>query len=256
MSGDRIYLYAPRDCPELITWKHRTRSAYEDAIQSVTPETFQLDRSVKIDNSRQGWMIPGFTGRGINLDHPDLARPRFSEVWSLADTQFSIQPLARVALASLAVETAVLCSPPAALEFVLCDTVPGFVPMLHAEAVGYPALPAVFSIADPMLGVGEIGRLISERRSSEWSIVGHVTRQRRAKRPTEELNALVKFVDKRRPDPGRSTRNMQWDALLDEWLKAKGYPYPDTAAIRKAYSRAVKTREQKGLRPRKGGETQ
>ena len=215
------------------------------------------------EQERVGDRIPLYLGRrrvdaylGENLHayaKTDIYRGSVLELAREADLQFRRQPLGRVALAALAAERLLLCGPQEAVELVLCDTAPAFRPIRVSPAFfGYPTLPEVIEVADQWLAAEDIAKLIVDARG-ELGV--QITAQRRRKSTSESVDNLIRLVDELRPVSGRSDKNYTWQEVHREAL-AEGFPYDTWEATKQAYTRAVRTREAKGLRPKKGGETQ
>jgi hypothetical protein len=208
--------------------------------------------------------VDAYTGEGVataqQLARVNLMRASLTELRDLADTQFKMQPLARVAIAAMAVERLTLCEPEEATLVVLAGVDVRFRALrMGTLHLGYPPQPATFAVADAWMTAEQIGALIAEYRDREGSLGGEIAKRKRVKRVQKPLDYLIEFVDERRPVLGRSTENMTWAEIEKEWLKLAPAEMRECVAIdlKKAYWRAVHLREDKGLRPkphREGGE--
>jgi len=256
MDGDRFVLHAPASA---------ALSALMDDIQRH-PESLGLARNASIGVSRHqaAIRVDGYTGSRHPLDHFDVARCghglAFRDFTRDALRRPGMQPLARLALASLVVERLTICEPAEAALFLLADSEPPFraisADVMFSWGDNSPSTPAVFTVADPWMTAEQVGALIASTR--DRNPVGEmVAGAKRLRRPEPALDYLIDFVDERRPVKGKSSDNMTWDLVTADWNRLAPTDYRERVSpnLRRAYSDAVKLRVEKGLLTAKGGES-
>lgn len=257
LDGDRFVLHVPTSI---------ALSALMHDIQRH-PESLGLTRNASIGVSKHhaAIRVDGYTGARHPLDRFDVARCgyglAFRDLTRNAIQRPGIQPLARLALASLVVERLTICEPTEAALFLLTDCEPRFraisADVMFSWGDDSPSTPAVFTVADPWMTAEQVGALIASTR--DRNPVGEmVAGAKRLRRPEPALDYLIDFVDERRPVKGKSSDNMTWDLVTADWNRLAPPDYRERVSpnLRRAYSDAVKLRVEKGLLPVRGGETQ
>lgn len=255
LDGDRFSMYVPAST---------ALSELMDGIQHH-PELLGLMRNTSVGRSKHepGTVrVDGYTGSRHPLDHFDVARAgrglAFRDFTRDAVQRPHMQPLARLALASLIVERLTMCAPAEASLFLLADVEPPFRPITADVMFSWgdtsPSTPAVFTVADPWTTAEQVGALIASTRDK--TPVGEmVASAKRLRRPDPALDYLIDFVDERRPVKGKSSQNMTWAEVTAEWDRTAPAEYRDRVSknLRRAYSDAVALRVEKGLLQAKGG---
>lgn len=258
MKGDRFVLHLPHtDALGRVLSETRHR-----------PELLGLDVNASFGISAAGtqaaFWVDGYTGMRHPLDRFDVARygvgTAFRDFTRDVMRRPAMQPLARLALASLIVERLTMCYPAEAACFLLTGEAPPFEPIkadvMFSWGDNSPSVPAVFVVADPWMTAEQVASLIAATRDD--NPVGEMVRHdKRLRRPDPALDYLIAFADKRRPVSGKSKQNMSWQEVSAEWKRLA--PQKIQAAVRddiqRAYYEALETRREKGLIPAKGGET-
>lgn len=258
MDGDRFVLHLPHS-------EAMGRLFYETRHR---PELLGLARNASVGISAAGtgaaFWVDGYTGMRHPMDRFDVARygvgTAFRDFTRDVLQRPGMQPLARLALASLIVERLTMCYPAEAASFLLTGETPPFEPIkadvMFSWGDNCPSTPAVFTIADPWMTAEQVGSLIAATRDD--NPLGDMVRTRkRLRRPNPSLDYLIAFVDERRPVKGKSSKNMTWDEVEAEWKRLAPREHQEavkSSDLRRAYHDAVKLRVEKGLIPAKGGE--
>lgn len=258
LDGDRFVLHVPTSAALTSLLGESRRD----------PEALGLARNASVGivgRGRGAIRIDGYTGGRHQLDHFDVARSgsglSFRDFSRDVLRRPGMQPLARLALASLIVERLTMCAPVEAARFLLEDVEPPFRPIsadvMFSWGDDSPSTPAVFTVADPWMTAEQVGALIASTRD-RTGIGEIVTSTKRLRRPDAALDYLIAFVDERRPVPGKSSQNMTWAQIADEWARSAPAEYRERVSpnLRRAYSDAVRLRVEKGLLPPKGAGSQ
>lgn len=258
MDGDRFVLHLPRS--DALARLHDDIKRGPERLGIARNESLRISP----DRTQAAYRVDGYTGTRHPLDRFDVARfgvgPAFRSFTRDVLQRPQMQPLARLALASLIVERLLMCEPAEAAHFLLTGRAPAFVPIradvMFSWGDNSPSMPAVFIVSDPWMTAEQVGTLVARARD-HTPIGKRVRDDKRLRRPDAALDYLIAFVDERRPVRGKSSKNMTWEEVTADWERLAPAKHRERVSpnLRRAYSDAAKLRVEKGLLPAKGGET-
>lgn len=230
VAGDRLRLRLPRSVmpDEPRYWKNPSET-WPYAHDQGEPHAVRIWFHTPYGGDVETW-----TGRYLERDVDEYRRH-----WLGSYEARDVQPLARVAIASLLVAYQTGCHEAEASAWLLCDTPIPARPMVARFDTGVHIW-----VADLQISAEDLGRLYVRQRA--WLTKAG----QRSRRTEERTDALIEYVERVRPHRGRHKNNKTWDEMFVEWNAA--YPewaYETAESMERAYPPARRIREKRGILP-------